>query len=295
MKVNSKVAAGVFAAAFGLSLSVAEAAVTPVPTFGGADGGAGLGSERCLVGDANGDCTGSGVYGGKASIKTILEAELGTLNRVDDSGDQVWFAPQGTGQVLGRARYAGFGNQFGWFAGDSGPVNNSTFNAIPLAVPGPATLLVDNSNPFDGTADEVGGDLVDLADDPRWRQFEPGGDFRWGIDINNLATTFFTSLPADNPLSFDQMVTFEAIDAAQGGTQVCVARCGTPDAKFADVISRYLIAFEDTSATPGTSDYNDFVLEVVNVAPVPVPAALPLMATGLIGIATIGRRLRRNA
>jgi hypothetical protein len=287
------VAAGFLAAAFGTSMSGAEAALTPVPTFGGADGGAGLGSERCLIGDANGNCTGGGAFNGKASIKTILEAELGTLNRVDDSSDQIWFAPSATGQVLGRARYAGFGNQFGWFAGSSGPVNNSTFNPIPLSVPGPSTLLVDSTNPFDGTADEVGGDLVQQAAEPRWRQFTPGGNFRWGIDVNNLATTFFTSLQIDNPIDLDQMVTFFAVNPVQGGDQVCVAKCGTPDARFAAVRSRFVLAWEDTSAEAGVSDYNDLVLEVVNVAPVPVPAALPLMATGLIGIATIGRRLRK--
>jgi hypothetical protein len=56
--------------------------------------------------------------------------------------------------------------------------------------------------------------------------------------------------------------------------------------------SSYILAWEDLPATsPGYDrDYQDFLVQVVNVTPVPLPTALWLMASGLICLAGVARR-----
>jgi hypothetical protein len=54
----------------------------------------------------------------------------------------------------------------------------------------------------------------------------------------------------------------------------------------------YILAWEDLPASLSDRDYQDFVVDVLNVnpLPVPIPSALWLAASGLIGLFGIGRR-----
>ncbi len=51
----------------------------------------------------------------------------------------------------------------------------------------------------------------------------------------------------------------------------------------------YILAWEDLP-NGGDHDYQDFVVLVRDITPVPLPAAVWLLATGLLGLAGIGRR-----
>jgi hypothetical protein len=56
----------------------------------------------------------------------------------------------------------------------------------------------------------------------------------------------------------------------------------------------YILAWEDLKGL-GDKDFQDFVVVVKNVAPVPLPPAAWLMLSGLAGLAAIGRRRRSVA
>lgn len=52
----------------------------------------------------------------------------------------------------------------------------------------------------------------------------------------------------------------------------------------------YILAWEDLRAPGGDRDYQDFVAIVQDVTPVPLPTAVWLLASGLIGLAGVARR-----
>jgi hypothetical protein len=52
----------------------------------------------------------------------------------------------------------------------------------------------------------------------------------------------------------------------------------------------YILAWEDLRAPGGDRDYQDFVAIVQDVTPVPLPTAIWLLASGLIGLAGVARR-----
>jgi Domain of unknown function (DUF4114)/PEP-CTERM motif len=52
----------------------------------------------------------------------------------------------------------------------------------------------------------------------------------------------------------------------------------------------YILAWEDLPASNSDRDYQDFVVDVMNVSPVPLPSALWLLGSGLVGFFGVSRR-----
>jgi hypothetical protein len=94
-------------------------------------------------------------------------------------------------------------------------------------------------------------------------------NFLWALDPSGAP--LWTSLPSQNSDSLDHMVTW----LITGG----------------DAVGNYVIAWEDLFGG-GDRDFNDLVVEV-NVAPVPLPATLWFLGSGLIGLVGIRRKLSR--
>ncbi len=99
-----------------------------------------------------------------------------------------------------------------------------------------------------------------------------GPVFRFGISSSYAGGLLWSSQQSDNFANEDHMVTFKIT----GGTDA----------------GKYALAWEIEKFATGDEDYQDLVVEVSGVAPVPVPAAVLL---GLLGLGAAGLKLRRFA
>ena len=266
------------ALAVGLTIGVtasARAGLTPIETDG-------FGHERCLIGS----CTDSS-YTGKMSILGLIQTYDGYgFSRIDDGGDQQWTQTASPSGLVARARYAGNKNKIGFIPGAGG----GSFDRVLTAPAGPAVFL-ENKAAAIGDGQAVNSDIKALSGN--WFAFDPGAAFRLAIKTPGTSGTVFSSHDGDNGDGLDHMVTWLV---ATGGADTETMNIGGVD-QTVNILGRYIIAFEDLSGVlgPGSDrDFNDVVIEVVNVAPVPIPGAAWLFGSGVLGLLGLGYSRRRS-
>jgi hypothetical protein len=248
--------------AIGLAISIlgAQAQQTPINPDGGGE------TERCLVG-VNGICQG-GAYDGAVSIVRALEMDLGgSLVRVDDGLDRIWQAISNqAGNVVGRARYAADSLRLGYDAG-AGFVD--LVGNIPTG-----QVRVSNVGLFAGAQQNNYGDSFQTVANWTPVSLTPGTLFAFVLSdlsvtnrwtSNNSGGGIGSAGYANSANGDDHMVTFQLAP------------------------NHYIIAWEDRPLAGSDRDYNDMVLEVRFLTPVPLPAALPLLLSGLLALGGIPR------
>jgi uncharacterized protein DUF4114 len=248
-------------------IDAANAAMTSVHSQGN------FGNERCLVGNAAGLCVG-GAYDGAVSIIHAMEMDLdlatGAIARVDDSFDQIWTATiDNGGRVLARARYADHDLDLGF---DAGGGYVKLMDNI-----GDGRVRVGSPNEFNfDTHDE------DFQQVPNtWQR----------IPLN--AGALFAFILRDLTVNPDNYWTSN--NSGPGVGSAGYANSGGDDhmVTFRVNQTHYFLAFEDLLLGQSDHDFNDMVVEVKFVNPVPLPAALPLLLSGIAGLGFLRRRAAR--
>jgi hypothetical protein len=185
------------------------------------------------------------------------------LTRVDDydSGvlpnDQIWFNPD-EGEAQAQAMFAGFSQNFGYIPqSNDGTYNSSDF--VPLFDVAGFTNAIGLGGP---------SAPLDWGNVPFLWALDPSGEQLW--------TSQSSPGSGQNGDEFDHMVTW----LIEGNED-------RPN----NTVGNYVIAWEDLR-NGGDQDFNDLVVEVT-ATPIPIPAAILLLGSGLVGLAGIRKKFKR--
>jgi hypothetical protein len=144
------------------------------------------------------------------------------------------------------------------------------------------------------------GDVANLNFAGKSLQLDIGQDGNWNafqfyVSARNPRTPLFTDVTTTvNLQSVNGHAVNETVSATKG------VNGGTTDAAFwlggatiADISGTLVFDFDRNGADGSPNSHLAVSIKGLEVAPVPVPAALPLLLAGLGGLAFVGRRRKR--
>jgi hypothetical protein len=200
---------------------------------------------------------GTSQWGAGDTSHKVLEHYYKSFARVDDSVDQIW-SELDNGGVYVVAKFAGYWNALGY---STDPVTG-----LPVV-----TLAADQGGNVDAVFKTASLGLA------------TGTVFVWDIQNTVQGYTYY-SLPSLNPGGTDRMVTFHVGEI-----------WNDPDhhelGSYVPADPTYVVCFEDLT----DFDYQDLVVEVHGVAPIPEPLTIVSAFLGVSGLGAYVRRRLRGA
>ena len=208
-------------------------------------------------------------------LDSITPGGPGSIDAVEDQIDNAIFRSFGDDSaarmVIELAGFAGK-NTFGIYSFTNPSRRATIFNGA--ATSGDvATIVFDDSG---DVAVQVGGRATMFAD-----LFAPGGDHDFGFFMTTPQHRAFFTEDSRNPLGRPQALIYQGDDR----TQVNVA--GNAQTFDSD---DFIIAFEDLAYASSDRDFQDMVVLVQSIMPVPAPGAAALGVLGLCLAGWIRRR-----